>query len=356
LGGAQLGDLATGDIAGGNIIHNTFNFPDPEAGASRFADGLSALLELISHSPAVRSAVAVFQEQLHDARLCVRELISLKFLHDLLHGIQYQHLPLLIREARRFPDDELARASIEDCILALDRVDGDIDSLIREGYTSEQDVRWRAELNTVAADLQVALDSSDSVVIDRAIRRLARIINIEPSLINTNLRTKADDLHLTRLIDSLRALAERLSALAVDQRQLERVSLGAAGLIDLNQRLTSLIVEHNDWQAIDRELRRIESTLRQDTVELEFSWPDLRIQVATICAGTDTWSQKIRQQGEHLDEMLAARQVDDMRGAFDRLQSYIGHQFYDVDNQLKQLCDRLRDFHNPLDALDGALQ
>jgi hypothetical protein len=356
LGESQVGELATGDIAGNNIIHNTFNFADPEAGASHFADGLSALLELIGHSPAVRAAVAVFQEQLHDARLRVRELITLKLLHDLLHGIQYQHLPLLMREARRFPDDEFARASIEDSILALDRVNGEIDSLIREGFVSEQSVRWRVVLRTTAIELQTALDTNGSVVITRAIHRLASVITTEPSFINANLHTKANDLRLARLIESLRDMYERLSALAVAPRQLERVKLGTAGLIDLNQHLTGLISEHNDWQIIDRELRRIESTLRQDTIELEFSWPDLRLQVATVCAGSDAWSLKIRQQGERLDQLLAAHRIDDIRNAFDRLQSYIGHQFYDVDSRLKQLCGRLRDFRNPLNALEEALQ
>jgi hypothetical protein len=356
LDGAQVGDVDIGTVVGGAQINITVHSGDAGASAARLADGLSALIELVGQSPAVRSTVAVFHEKLRDARGQVRELIVLKTLHDLLHGVQYQHLPLLDREARRFPDDELARASIEDCLLALRQVATQVGRMLEENEVAAQQVRWQADLGLAADDLQAALDGDESARLERAIRRLNRVVNVEPSVINTNLHAKADDLHLDRLIDSLSELYRRLATLTIPADQLSRVEAGIAGLVDLHARLDTLVHVHNDWQGIDRELRRIDATLRQDTLELEFSWPELHAQVTAVCVGEDEWARKIRQQGERLEKLLAEQRTSDLPVAFDRLQSYIGHHFFDVDTRLKQLCDKLREFHNPFDALEGALQ
>jgi len=135
---SQAGDITTGDVAGRDVITVNVTLPpvpsgEPSEAAERFADGLSALSDLVSQWPEARAVVQLYYGKLAAARAQVRELINLKVLHDLLHGVQYQDLPLLISESQRFPDDDTAIMGIEHSEINLRSVVDQIEQLVSSG-------------------------------------------------------------------------------------------------------------------------------------------------------------------------------------------------------------------------------
>ncbi|MEM8810276.1 MAG: hypothetical protein AAGF01_30020, partial [Cyanobacteria bacterium P01_G01_bin.38] len=62
----------------------------------------------------------------------------------------------------------------------------------------------------------------------------------------------------------------------------EKVQLfsgGITALTDLENRLAVLVISHDYWQAMDMDLRLVETHLAHSLMELEVAWPDLKSRV-----------------------------------------------------------------------------
>jgi len=351
FGSAQTGDVSFRDVANA-IIHNTIILStDPAHAAARFADGISALQLIIQRTPAARDTLVIFRDRLAEARLQVRALINLKTLHDLLHAVQYRTLPMIVRELRHFPDDEQAAQSIEQGEIDLRDLHGQIESLVVQEYFQEPEVAWRVTLLRITFEINTGRMGRDRQRIDGALRLAKSVINTRLSSINTNLFQLARALRVEDLALLLRSLVERLVDLESDKQELARVEAGIAGLVELHQLLSALVFVHNGWQELDDELNRIEPSLRMDRSDLALSWPYLRSRVELLCQGAESWAVEIRASVERLGEALVEPGDLPSRAAFDRLQNRISHRFFTIDLNLKSLCDRLRDFRDPLDSL-----
>jgi len=154
----------------------------------------------------------------------------------------------------------------------------------------------------------------------------------------------------------LQRLYERLSAISIAQGQLERVHRGIAGLLDLHASLSVMISNHNDWQEIDRELRSLDASLRQGIDDLVMFWPDVSRKVVKLCQNGEPWAIEIRQQDERLQQLLGDPKPPVLRLTFARLQHRITTRFFQIDSNLRKLCDRLRDFRDPLNEFEFDLQ
>lgn len=349
--GAQVGDVAIGEIAR-SIIHNTIILStNPADAAAHFADGIEALQAIIRRTPAANEALAVFRDRLAAVRRQVSALINLKLLHDLVHGLQYRSLPMLVRELRRFPGDDDAVGSIEQCAIDLRDVHGQIEGLMANASFEAPDVEWRDTLPKVAAEIDAGLAGRDAPRIDRAARHIKSVVNTRLSRINTNLVQRAALLQAADLAAPLRSLHDRLADLEIEAGDLERVDNGIDGMAQLHRLLTAMVFVHNSWQELDDELNRIEPTLRADAGELEFSWPYLHPKIERVCQSEEAWALEIRSAVGQLTQALAETGELKIRRAFDRLQNRVGHRFFTVDLDLKTLCGRLRDFRDPLDTL-----
>jgi hypothetical protein len=126
-------------------------------------------------------------------------------------------------------------------------------------------------------------------------------------------------------------------------------------LADLRLHLEQLFGDHDAWQAIDREVRRISESLRHDTSELEFSWPDLRIRLAPLALGDADWAQSLRNEAAQLDQALGGAIGLRPGALFQRCSRIIGERFFQVDVDLKRLCSQLRELGDPLAELERML-
>lgn len=355
---AQLADVQMGQV-GHTIINNYYGDEQQRAAAQRaaasFADGLGALRRLVDTSPDIRGTVAVFYERLGAARARVHRLIALKSVHDALHGLQYKDLPSLIRELRHFPEDELTHDSIAVAVDELRAVADVAQAQVDGGELEPEVIPWCPQLRKLADEIAAGLAAGEKLAIDRAARRARSIVGLNLTRLNNQLSGLADTLRPHDMAQPLQGLSERLADLAVDPADLERVTSGVGGLLELHTQLSGLVKVHNDWQTLDDELRRVESSLRVDASELEWSWADLRVRIDALCAGPESWAANIRTQRDQVDQALGAAMLERLAQRFDRLQQGIGRQFFQIDLRLKEHCDRLNRFRDPLNDLDFAL-
>lgn len=317
--------------------------------------GLSALIDLLK-SPGVRNIVVTFRTDFQATREQVNILAYFKDLHDLLHTLQYKCYNPLVREARTFPGDEVTRENLVDYELTLGEIHQELADIVAHSPVVGQTTAWIDELAQAAQIMHQAIATDATHLLKQAIWLINRVLANQPSYINANLIATARTLPLPRLIQALVHLREQLVQLHLDPVKLRQFEAGVRVLASRNQTLLALVNDHDAWQAVDRELRRIDASLPQDITELEMSWEYVKAKVWALCGtSTEAWATTLSDEGKALESDLATHDPSRVRQSFLRYHRQASNRFYRVDTSLKRLCDSLREFRDPLTELQRML-
>ena len=120
-------------------------------------------------------------------------------------------------------------------------------------------------------------------------------------------------------------------------------------LARLNEKLNELVDGHDSWQMIILELRRIESSLGQDGMELEMSWPDLKLMLEPLYeTQEEDWQSDFLIDVGRLDKAVEGLNPARMKRTFRRIDRRSGERFYKLDIDLRRLCEDLRRVGQPL--------
>lgn len=150
-------------------------------------------------------------------------------------------------------------------------------------------------------------------------------------------------------MDLLRGQAFRTPA---QSEQVQQLETGVTALTTLSQGLSSLLSKHDRWQAVDLELRRIEAGITQDLMELEISWPSLLPMLEPLVQdGAPEWINTFNNDCAQLDAALKTQNPVKSRLYFQRIRRQAGNRFYQIDSDLKNLCDELRAIGAPFAAI-----
>lgn len=313
--------------------------------------GLEALIDLM-RTPGVRDAVATFRTDLHATHERVNVLIYFKDLHDLLHTLHYRCYIPIVRESRIFPDEDIAHENLADYELTLRETVRELRDVLARSPAMVYETTWINDLTQSADILRHAIEASDRHLLRRAVWFMNRVLATQPSYINANLIATARTLPLPGLLSALRRLHTLLGALELDPEKLQQFATGVTALVQRGLALRDLVNEHDAWQTIDRELRRIEASLDHDTVELEMSWTYVKAKVERLCGtGSDEWIVALRNDCTRLEGALTSPELSRIKPLFLRFHRQAGNRFYRVDTNLKRLCDSLREFRDPLTEL-----
>jgi hypothetical protein len=190
------------------------------------------------------------------------------------------------------------------------------------------------------------LENTDSGELKKAVWLIERVVAVQPSQINTRLNAVARALPLPVLVSALGTIQQRLAGPDVRSDRLREFEAGIVSLSALNTDLQALVVEHDRWQAVDLELRRIRSNMRDDLTELELSWPRLKMMIDPLTTSGDAWAMELRAESGKLEAGLG--QPARARHSFQRLYSLASDRFYRVDLALKRVCENLRAIGAPL--------
>jgi hypothetical protein len=316
--------------------------------SSSAGQGLIALAELMNKRK-VREAVVTFRTDFEATCQQIDLLRHFKHLHDQLHTLQFRCYNPILQEADRFPEDETATQNLLDYEMTMEQIIFDLQEAVSRSSFPETETGWIQVLIKASEALKQALSELDSRQLQRALWLLNRILSVQPSQINTRLNAGARALRLSTLVEALECVAQNLAALELDLEKVSQFNAGVRALIRVDENLASHVKEHDRWQAVDLELRRIEANIGQDLVELEVSWPDLTVMVEPLYRDRrDHWAVSLSRESEALDEAITAGNSRRAMDSFWRFRRQAGLRFYRVDADLKVLCEELRLVGEPL--------
>lgn len=315
-------------------------------------DGFQALADL-TRVPEVKPLVVVYRVVFRQAGEQITVLANYKELHDGLHELQVQCYNLIVTELPRFPADAVAQDNLQQHEITLQDI---IDRLRqvagRAPYLANEAV-WVEALEQGRAELRGALDHDDANRLKKAVRCLDRVLAVQPSVINTRLNETARQLPLPRLVEAMNTVYHKIDALRLpDADRVSRFEDGVEALGGLNEALAHLVKDHDQWQMVDAELRRIEVYLEREIDELEQSWPDLKRRAEPLYARSlETWADSIRKDRDRLDTSLSAHDLVKIKSAFRNYRRRALDRFFRVDDALNTLCGNLRRVGEPLAAV-----
>lgn len=311
-------------------------------------EGLRALMELM-RSPKVQAAVVTFRIDFKATCEQISILGGYKHLHDLLHTMQFHCYHPIAQEARRFPGDDITVDNLMDYELTFQGLVNELRETTERASLATLETSWIKDLDQSRQEIHTALDNLDPKPLKKAIWRINRVLAIQPSQINTRLNAAARTLRLPALLEALTSVRDHLTHVDIDREKVRQFKVGVDALTELSQHLTALVSEHDRWQVVDLELRRIESAMRQDTMELEMSWPGLKAMLEPLYSSSDDeWATSLAADATALDDAMAGENSAKIRRHFRRCRRQVGDRFYRVDVDLKELCEELHKIGEPL--------
>jgi hypothetical protein len=332
------------------IVREEIRLPRKEYGNS-VGLGFNTLIELMQ-LPEVYSTVITFRVDFHTACEQINIIDKYKAVHDLLHTLEFQCYSVIVQEAKRFPDDEIALDNLRDYEANLQEILHSLQDIVQQESTVITGDRWLKDLKLARHQLQEAIEELDMQKLQNAIRILNRVLAIQPSQINTKLNTAARVLHLPSLVNAMTKMWEKLSASNVQQEKFQQFQEGVNAFSNLNSRLDALVKAHDYWQKLDLELRLIEANLERDLAELKDSWHYLKEWTASLFdQQADEWTMSFQQESQKLDAALDNQNPIMIKRHFRMYRRRASDRFFQVDVTLKHLCEELREIGVPLESI-----
>ncbi|MDZ4719830.1 MAG: CHAT domain-containing protein, partial [Roseiflexaceae bacterium] len=314
--------------------------------------GLNALRDMVQTPGPVRDAAVAFRTDFQAAGEQIEMLGTYKDIHDQLHSLQVYCFNLLILETRRASIDDIAWDSLSNYEMTLQGIVAQLQEIAKQSSKLDSELTWTNDVGQARVEMASAIEALDLPQLKKAARLINRVLMIQPAQVNVRLSAAARALRLPTLVQGLSKIHENLPMLELDAEKVAQFETAVLALDRLSNQLLTLVGDHDRHQAIDLELRQIETTIDQDLDEFELSWPDLKTQAGPLYEGIDeAWSTAVRTDAEKLDAALAAKDPTKIRHFFRRYRRQMGDRFYRVDIDLKRLCDELRKVGDPLTSV-----
>ncbi len=314
------------------------------------SQSVTALIRLM-RSPAVREAATTFRADFEAASEQITLMNDYKLIHDLFQELENRYF-IIYNDQKRLPADEMAWDNIE---LNEPEVQVKIDELIQAVQLSSfanEEARWTQQLEKVQEDLRNGVENADYATLKSGTRTLYRILNRQISRINAQLVRTASALRLDTLEQAMSTISHNLAQANYGQETIGEIQKGVNALSGLNARVTNLVREHNTWQELDDELRRVEGTLNQGMEELKEAWFDLAPMAQNLYSGqADDWAIKLAEVCQSLDGAMQNGANITILRFFRRFRSQEGRRFRQVDLELLSLVMELQEVGESLELL-----
>lgn len=336
------------------------DWPDlfQESNQREVKSGLFLLAELVREKPMVRSAVSDFRKEFESARQMIEMISYYKRLHDLFQEMEASYNVIVHNDRARLPQDEAAWDSLIANHYILREP---VAALLRTAHPLHSDVHteyWLKLMRKGQRAMQEAIEERNLERLDRALLFLYRALDRGLPRTNIRLVEAAGDLPLNELVEAMRSISRMLDDYAeLDSQSVRQFDEATRALAALSGRLDKLIRDHDAWQWIDDELRRIDANLGEDLFELELTWPHLKQVAAELYGeGDEEWAVALRRLGSFLGEMLGDKSPQSIKRIFQSYRSQASRHFRQIDDQLLQMCQNLQEIAGPLDTLLRNLQ
>lgn len=310
-----------------------------------------SLIRLMAR-PDMRTAVVAFQTDFQAASTQIDLMNDYKLIHDLFQELENRYF-LIINDQNRLPADDMAWDSIAINEPELQGKIADMRAVIKRANFPAEETRWMQQLDKVSSVMQTAVEEFNLDELKNATNLLYRILNRQPSRINAQLVATAGALRLDNLEQAMNTICTNLINSDLKREMvIEEIQSGVTALAGLDTRLNQLVREHNSWQELDDELRRVEASLTIGTDELENAWFDLEPMARDLVANVpDEWAINLNKVIDTLATAINDQVVVTVRRLFRRFRSQIGRRFRQVDLELLALCQDLQRIGESLDLV-----
>jgi hypothetical protein len=312
--------------------------------------GVTALIKLM-RSPEIREAAASFRADFEAASEQIGLMNDYKQIHDLFQELETRFF-LIYNDQKRLPADESAWDNIELNEPEVRLKIKDIIETVQLASFASEEARWTQQLEKVQVDIRQGIETYDFKLLQSGTRLLYRVLNRQISRINAQLVATAGILRLDTLEQAMQTISSQLAQSDFGQDTISEVQASVNALSGLNTRVNELVREHNAWQELDDELRRVEGTLNQGIEELEDAWFDMEPMAQNLMEGvTDEWAVNWAKACEALDNALTDGTAVAVRRMFRRFRSQQGRRFRLVDMELLNIARELQDVGESLELL-----
>ncbi len=302
----------------------------------------------------VHTAVVTFQTDFQAASQQIDQMNDYKQIHDLFQILETQY-DLIYRDQKRLPDDDMAWEDIAGAETELNTRIGDLVTLSKSDTFSSGDVRWATQLETVKEKMQTAVNEDDLDALNGGVRLLSRVLTRHPTRINAQLVTVANALRLDNLEQAITTISSSLAEADITMNNMvEEVKSGKSALAGLDDRLKALVREHNAWQNIDDEVRRVKTAVsKNNLMELEDAWFDLQPMTQELIDANPeaAWAVNLSKAMANLEPAIEQQLNAKVRRLFMRYHTYVGHRFREVDLELLSFCTELQRVGEQIDLL-----
>ena len=343
---------------------------EPGMQLSGFTPGQAATLftrtfELLREAPPAREALIGARASLIQARTQIRLLAEYKGVHDLLQQLELSYrvvYDLLFEQDALLPAERVSWRTAASSQMALQAAIGKVCAFVAAVSFAADTAGWAAELQAAQVQLTRAYGQRDVAGCGAAVTTVADVVSGQMSRMNDRLIGALDALGLANLLGVLRrgkaAMASQSQAAdAALAQRLERFAVDLNGLDALAARLKALRDEHDAWQQADNDLRSSEEALLGLSLDrFRRRWErTLARELQGLCAGIAAdWARDLDTAVGRMGDALAPNATTNPMEAFCDCRSAVIQRFNQVDQDLKGLCDLLKEAGGPLDSLlDG---
>ena len=323
----------------------------PGEAAASVRTSLRTLKELM-RDPNVKAPLQTFRVVFEGAESRIHTVGDYKDLHDRLHDIQRLCYSPILSARRDFPQGETPTQLTLDS-RKLRTLINQLRAIVTRPTLDANDFVWIEEsLESARVQLDVAIGESSSAKLEGAIAMLTDVMELQPTIINRLLLVSVSELKLQDLRARLHEVAETLRTLGADDQQLARFEKGVADVEVLETELKAQMSTHRGWQAVDNNLRLVESSINKPFEDLEAAWRILQKKLDVVLGpASDDWAAELKDVALLMDGAMQAKKHSSISLFFNRLQTLASDRFYNVDKDMKQLCEKLRPLGHEFDVV-----
>jgi hypothetical protein len=316
--------------------------------------------DLLREVPAARAALIGAQASLTQTCQHIRLLDEYKGVHDLLQQLELSYrvvYDLLYEQDDLLPAERVRWRGLANSQMALQTTISKVCGFLTTISFAVDTASWAAELRAAQMQLGGAYGQRDVVGCGAAITAVGDVVSGQLSRMNDRLIGALDALGLLNLLGVLRQAQAAMNGLApgADAALAQRMARFAADLDALETlagRLKTLRDEHDAWQQADNELRSEEILLGLSRERFKRRWERLARQLQGLCAGVEaSWARDLDAAMARMSGALAPNATTDPLDAFCDCRSAVIQRYNQVDQDLKTLCNLLKEAGGPLDAL-----
>ena len=274
-----------------------------------------------------------------------------KELHDNLHDLQYW-FTLVRGQVSTLLDTKGAVQGLRNQLGFLSGVNTKLRDTFNHKKVAPSEEVWIQVMEKAGADFETALDTPEPnmQLLTDAVEKIGNVLQRQPTLINSSLMRAIGALRIKDLIDIVQRVFDESIVKSSNRDNIERFSQGIEALKGINNDLSSLIKEHDTWQASEGMIAMVRLTL--GTPNFPLAWEQVKSSTSSLYSNiSEDWATKMKTSETSVDQACKANDVTAATDWFDKFADQGRRRFWNVDKAIKRKCEELAEIRTKMESI-----